>query len=308
MKLLLVINPISGGTDKTGFLKFAGEHCRMSDTELEIFKTSGNNDLERLKQQITKAPPDRIACAGGDGTFSLVVKATLGNVIPMGFVPMGSANGFAKELNVSNNPETALDDLLQSKLIVPMDLLVVNEQHLCLHMGDVGVNAQIVAAFEADENRGLSTYGKHLLTALSDVEDFEYHFNTGDQKKSGRAVMIGIGNGSRYGTGVPLNTVGNPLDGKFEITVIEEMDADTVIRAGLSVINESFLEGARMKVYPATEVEIKLSPEQLLQLDGEVIGHTGILNVRIEPGAIPLITTSENPYLNPSKISARANL
>lgn len=296
MKLLLVINPISGGTDKTSFLEYAKELC--ADTTLQIFRTEGNNDCARLKERIAANRPDRIACAGGDGTFALAVKATVGDPIPVGFVPMGSANGFAKELGVDTDPEAALSDLLNSRLIVPMDLLVVNGKHICIHMGDVGVNANIVAGFEADESRGLTTYARHLIRALNEAEDFAYQIEYNDEAISGRAKMIGIGNGSKYGTGVPLNTVGNPLDGKFEITVIEDMHADTIIRAGLSILNESILEGARMKVYPATEVTIRLNPKQMLQLDGEVIGKTETLHVRIEPGAIPLITTEENPYLN----------
>lgn len=305
MKLLMVVNPISGDKDKSEFLLRAKHRCRHYGISLLVFVTTGHEDLERLQQKIAVEKPDRLASVGGDGTFSLAVKATIDNPIPAGFIPMGSANGLARELGVSSDPEMALDDLLLSRLIVPMDILMVNEKHLCLHMGDVGLNAQIVKAYDADESRGLTTYGKHLINAISQAEDFGYQFDTGTQKKSGRAVMIGIGNGSKYGTGVPLNTVGNPLDGKFEVTVVEDMDADTIIRASLSVLDDAFLEGSRTKDYSVTEVLISLSSPQILQLDGEVIGEMDELSVKIIPGAIPLITNGNNPYLEREFVNGR---
>ncbi len=302
MKLLLVVNPISGGTDKEAFLQFAEKQC--ADMHLQVFQTSGKGDCKRLQQLIADYQPDRIACAGGDGTFALAARATLHQPIPLGFVPMGSANGFAKELGVSTDPEVALADLINSTLIVPMDMLVVNDKHLCLHLGDVGVNARIVEAFDSDERRGFATYGKHLISALSESLFFTFHLQTNVNEISGKAKMIGIGNGTRYGSGVPLNTVGSPFDGKFEVTVIEDMDADTIIRAGLSVIDDTFLDEAAVQVYSATSAVIRFKPAQLLQLDGEVIGETDVVKIEIKPGAIPLITTVENPYLKSHNASS----
>ncbi len=297
MKLLLVINPVSGDMPKGELLNYARNRCQLYGIELAIFKTTGQADLAELQKCIAAEKPDRLGSVGGDGTFMLAVEATRDTPIPVGFIPMGSANGMAKELLVSPQPETALDDLLASQLIVPMDLLKVNDQHLCMHMGDVGLNAQMVSGYDEDGRRGMATYAKYLLRSLTNSEDFEYRFEVAGKEHSGRGVMIGFGNGTKFGTGIPMNTLGNPFDGKFEITIIKEINADMLIRAGLSIINETFLNESETKVVSVKEVTIHLNPAQMLQLDGEIIGKTGKIKISIEPAAVPLITTGRNPYL-----------
>lgn len=297
MKLLLVINPVSGDTPKGDLLNYTRQRCKLYGIELAVFRTTGQSDLAELKKCIAAKKPDRLGSVGGDGTFMLAVEATREAPLPIGFVPMGSANGMAKELLVSPDPETALDDLLASRMIVPMDLLKINDEHLCLHMGDVGLNAQMVAWYAEDGGRGMTTYAKYLLRSLTQSEDFEYQVKVDGKEHSGRAVMIGLGNGTKFGTGIPMNTVGNPFDGKFEITIIKEINADMLIRAGLSIIDETFLRESESKVVSSTEVTIYLAPEQMLQLDGEVMGKTSEIKVSIEPKAVPLITTGMNPYL-----------
>lgn len=297
MKLLLVINPVSGDTPKGELLNYARNRCHFLGIKLSVYRTTGNNDVEELQQRIATEQPDRIASVGGDGTFMLAVEATRQHKTPIGFVPMGSANGMAKELGVSPDPEIALNDLIASHRIVPLDLLKINDRHLSLHMGDVGLNANMVADFEADGGRGMATYGKYLLRTLTQMDEFEYSFVVGGKEHKGRAVMISFGNGTRFGTGIPVNTVGNPFDGKFEITIIKEINADILIRAGLSMISEHFLRESETTVVSAELATLHLKPEQMLQLDGEVIGKTSEVKIEIEPGAVPLITTGRNPYL-----------
>ena len=297
MKLLLVLNPVSGGTDKTDFLRYAKDRCHFFGIDLSLFRTTGEADCDRLKDSLQKEKPDRIASAGGDGTFLLVVQATVDNPIPTGFIPMGSANGMARELGVPDDVYEAFDELMASRMIAEMDLLKVNDKHLCLHMGDVGLNAEMVAGFEADDGRGMATYGKYLLRTLTQMEEFSYSFQHNGETISGTAVMIGIGNGSKFGTGIPMNTVGNPFDGKFEITIVETINADTILRAGLSLFDETFLKEAETTVYSMTEAQIKLEQPQTLQLDGELIGKVDELNVKVETGKVRLVTTGGNRYL-----------
>ena len=296
MKLLLVVNPVSGNKPKGELLNYARKRCQLYGIELAVFRTTGQEDLEKLKEYIDDEKPDRLGSVGGDGTFMLAVKATRHSPLPIGFLPMGSANGMAKELNVSP-PETALDDLIASQMIVGMDLLKVNDEHLCMHIGDVGLNAQMVAWYDEDGSRGMATYAKYLLRALRQSEVFEYQFEVDGNEYSGRAVMIGFGNGTKFGTGIPMNTVGNPFDGKFEITIIKEINAEMLIRAGLSIIDKTFVKESESIVVSATEATIQLNTEQMLQLDGEVIGKTSEVKISIEPNAVPLITTAANPYL-----------
>ena len=49
MKLLFVVNPISGGINKEPFLITAKKLCHKYGVHYEVFKTTGVNDFENLK-------------------------------------------------------------------------------------------------------------------------------------------------------------------------------------------------------------------------------------------------------------------
>src|SRR5690606_29458282 len=172
MKLLFVVNPISGGVDKEPFLQEAISLCEKFNIDLNIFKTTGKDDEKQLKKVLQTFQPDRVASVGGDGTVLFTSIALLNSSIPLGIIPLGSANGMAGELNISSDPIEALQDIITSKLTGKLDILNINDTHYCMHIGDVGINAQIVESYNKDENRGMMTYAKYFIEELNDVQFF----------------------------------------------------------------------------------------------------------------------------------------
>ena len=66
MKILLVVNPISGGVNKEPFLNSARAICKKYGIDYEVFKTTGENDLENLQLILPKIKPDKVLSVGGD--------------------------------------------------------------------------------------------------------------------------------------------------------------------------------------------------------------------------------------------------
>lgn len=297
MKLLFVVNPISGGIDKKPFLSKATALCHKYDIKQVIYFTTGKDDEYRLKQLIDKGNPDRVISVGGDGTTLFTGITLMDTNIPLGIIPLGSANGMAAELNVNNNAVEALKDIIMSQLIRGLDIIKVNKKHYSLHIGDVGLNARIVEAYDKDPNRGMITYAKYFLNELARLEAFDVKAETDNEKYQGKIFMAGICNARKFGTGIPINNVGNPMDGKFELVMIEKIDAISLIKAGLAKFDESFLDNRTATVMSTTKANIVFDKPRLLQLDGEVIGKFQELEAEIVPGAIKFITTRENKYL-----------
>lgn len=89
MKFLFSANPISGGVDKEPFLDAAAKYCKKHALDHEIFRTTGDEDREQLKEVIQSYKPDRVAAVGGDGTVLFTAIALLDSGIPMGIIPLG---------------------------------------------------------------------------------------------------------------------------------------------------------------------------------------------------------------------------
>ena len=297
MKLFFVVNPISGGVDKEPFIKEAKALCDLYGLDCHIFKTTGKEDRENALEHLKEVQPDKVISVGGDGTTLFTATTLLDTGYPMGIIPLGSANGMATELFVDPVPIKALKDIIMSDLIGYLDLLRINGKHYCLHLGDVGINAQIVESYENDPNRGMSTYAKHFLSELQKLEPFQVMVETKDGDYKGQVLMMALCNARKYGTGVPLNATGNPMDGKFEIVLLETLNLASLIQAGLASLNDKYLDNQISKVITTTWARIEFDEPRLLQLDGEVIEPFEVIDVEILKGAAKLITTSRNKQL-----------
>src|ERR1700704_5437823 len=150
MKLLFIVNPVSGGVNKEPFLSEAQQLCKRYGIALTIFRTTGKNDTDQLNQIFKKEQPDKVAAVGGDGTVLFAAICLLDSGLPLGIIPQGSANGMAKELQVNSNAMEALKDIIMSEVYAGMDLIRVNGTYYSMHIGDVGINANLVKSFSED--------------------------------------------------------------------------------------------------------------------------------------------------------------
>ncbi len=298
MKLLLVVNPISGGVDKTPFLNRAEPLLKKYGIAYRIFNTTGKNDREHLQMAIEEFRPDRVVSVGGDGTTLFTATTLMSSNIPMGIIPLGSANGMAVELNVNPNPIEALKDIIMSQIIAGLDMVCGNDKHYSIHIGDVGINARIVDAYSKDPNRGMITYAKYFIEELQRLEPFPVKIKTDDKELETLGVMAAICNSRKYGTGVPINIAGNPLDGKFEIVIVENINLNSLILAGLASFNEKFATSQNGFTISTTKAQLSFDKPRVLQLDGEVIGEFSEVKAEIIESAVNFITHSENPHLN----------
>ena len=137
MKLLFALNPISGGTSNQSWESAIREYFEDLPHTIEIFMLTGEHDDDSLRHWIDRLKPDRVVAVGGDGTVQMAAKQLLGSGIALGILPAGSANGMAKELDIPNSPEGALN-IITTGEVKAADVIRINNQEICLHLSDIG--------------------------------------------------------------------------------------------------------------------------------------------------------------------------
>ncbi|RRO16458.1 diacylglycerol/lipid kinase family protein [Flavobacteriaceae bacterium 14752] len=288
MKIILVINPISGDKNKTVFIDFAKGFMDNSKIDFELYKTTGHRDCEKLNQLIVKHTPDKVIIVGGDGTLNLFLKPLVEHKTKVGFIPMGSANGLAAEFNLTKTARILFKKYVQSHETKALDVLSINDEHLFLHLGDIGANANLVANYDKDEERGMFTYAKHFWSEFQNLKSFEIDIKTDRMQYERKGVMLAICNGKKFGTGIPLNTIGKMDDGIFELVVVKAMDFTDLIKATLSKFDEDH-KVKNLETFQAKTATIKLKQPQLLQIDGEVVKEFTKLEVKVLDEALSFI-------------------
>lgn len=288
MKILFVINPVAGGTDHAETIVRLRELTATYGFSSEWLLTSGGNDEQDLIKSIRKFNPDRVVAGGGDGTLRMVAQNLIGFHLPMGILPLGSANGLAKALEIPNDPVAALENIYASTKTRNMDMLKFNDEHFCIHVADIGVNALIVKKYQESDERGMMGYAKNLLASIQESPQLKIIVRTPDGITTREGYMMAFANANKYGTGVHISE-GSVSDGKFEICNVEKIALDAAIKAGLTILNVFIDKNMFSDVISCTEAEVEIDQPVHFQIDGEYMGMTDHIKIEIVPSCIKLL-------------------
>lgn len=276
--VLVIINPISGGTNKNPIIQLMKETYREQPQALRIFLTDGKNDTDRLTDLLNGFKPERIFVAGGDGTIKLMTEITKG-AYPLGLFPMGSANGLAENLNL---PPT-LDQQLQVAMghkFQPMDCIAI-DQELCLHISDLGLNAELIRNYEEGTLRGkLGYFIQSIPTLIQSDFPFKFKIHINNTTIHRQGILVAVANAKRYGTGATINPKAEIDDGQFEVLIFKKFHVPELLR--------TFQEGYQpdstfIEIFRTARATIECEKAIPFQIDGEYRGERRSMSASISP-------------------------
>jgi len=282
-RLLFVVNQGSGNKDESLSEQIIN-HFSESGIAIEIFELPRSCNMEMIKKAIERAKADRVIAVGGDGTLKLVAECLLNTNTPIGIIPVGSANGMAKELGIPLNIQEALNIAAEGTPQKIHATLVNNE--LCIHLSDIGFNAYLVKKFDELPTRGMWTYAKSAWHAFWDHSKMQVQFKVGDRNIKAHAAMVVIANATKYGTGFQINPNGKLNDDVFEVILIKEYAVMEILKIWLSKLPWN---PKKIESFQASEIQITTKYKAHFQVDGEYLGKTNKIEAKLLPKAINMI-------------------
>ncbi|WP_338871840.1 diacylglycerol kinase family protein [Spirosoma sp. SC4-14] len=288
MIFLFAINPVSGGKAKTDWETGIQNHFANSPHRAELFYLDGKTDKITFPRKLNELKPDRVVAVGGDGTIKFVAEQLLGTGLPLGVLPAGSANGMARELGIPPDVEGSLN-VLTNGVLKSTDLISVNDK-ICLHLADIGLNAQLVRHYQQNNLRGKLGYLRGVINVLQKRRLLRVDINRGEDCIPRAAFMIVLANARMYGTGAVINPDGDPFDGQFEVVIFRRLSFWEILK--LFWLYKPF-DPKKIEILPATSVTIETHRRAFFQIDGEYEGQVMKLKADIQPGALTLIVPGE---------------
>ncbi|HTM91605.1 MAG TPA: diacylglycerol kinase family protein [Flavisolibacter sp.] len=288
-KILFVINPVSGGKEKHDWEASIRDFFKGKPYTIDFYLLTGKNDKISIQHYIERVKPDKVVAVGGDGTIKMLADILKETKISLGILPAGSANGMAKELKIPAIAEEALNIIIagESK---KLDLVRINEEHICFHLSDVGLNALLIKHFEGTKGRGMWGYGKVVLKALWKKTLMSVSIKTDTAEIKRRAFMVVIANAQTYGTGAIINPEGKLNDGVFEIVVVRKLHLFELLKM---LITHKPFHQKRIEVFQTKNVELHLKRKAYFQVDGEYLGKTICVKARVLPQILNVILPLE---------------
>jgi diacylglycerol kinase family enzyme len=284
LNILFIINPASGGKKSKNWEPIIRDYFKQLSYHIEFYVLSGNEFASGIIYWIEKIKPDRIVAVGGDGTVSLVAKQLLGLSIPLAILPGGSANGMAAELNIPK--DSAALDIITDGIEKKCDVLKINENNICIHLSDLGLNARIVKYFDKSAMRGMWGYARMLVKILIEGKPVNSHIVADNLDIHIPAFMIVIANATKYGTGAVINPHGSINDGKFELVVVRKISLIGFVKMFLS---KKPFNPKNVEIFQTTKAVITTKRRTHFQVDGEFIGKRKNVTAEIIPSALTFL-------------------
>ena len=276
---MLVVNPISGGVDKSELIEAATAFAEKENLNLVIYNTSGITDVDNIKVLYDTYLPKRIIVAGGDGTIKMVAEAMETHDVIIGILPAGSANGLAVDLNLPLEIEENLEIAFHNDYM-EIDMISINGKK-SIHLSDLGVNAEMIKNYENSSIRGKWGYALQTISTLIDLEDPFVVTITGNfPTVQCEARMIVIANSQKYGTGVSINPNGVMDDGKFELVILKNMD---LVVLGKIITGNMPIDVNDVQIISTEKAFVTTNIPVSFQIDGEYCDKETKLSIEILP-------------------------
>jgi len=219
---------------------------------------------------------DAVLLGGGDGTISHAGLALMETGLPLGVLPLGTANDLARTLGLPEAPEAALDVILAGRRR-KIDLGSVNGKPF-FNVASLGLSSDLARELSSGLKKrwGRLGYAMAALRALWKAERFSAWITEGETTTRTKTLQIAVGNGVFYGGGTRVAAGAAIDDGHLDLYSLETGD---VLKLALMLRTfRSGEHGAWHEVHTArgTEFEIRTRRPKPVNADGELITETPV--------------------------------
>ena len=256
--------------------------------EVLVLERLPGGSVKALVDQAIGAGARLIVSAGGDGTLRDVASAAAGSGVPVGILPGGTTNVFARELGIPSEPEGAAEVLLTGvDRAIDLGRLSLPDGRWArfLIAAGLGLDGAILSATRSDLKRRIGP-GAIALAAAAVAPRWRAAEVTvrsdGAEQWSGPAWQLIAGNTRLYANLVLPNPEAQLDDGVLDLCVLPAMHPTRLVRLGLSVALTRVPPAEGALWFRAREFEIVWGDgPPPVELDGTPVGNVDASTVRL---------------------------
>ncbi len=290
----VVLNPVAvnsrGQTERLLQRHFAAQGWTS-----EVYTTTGDEQVAAVVRaaldRINGRRVDLLVAAGGDGTVSGVAGGVARAEVPMGIIPLGTGNTFARELGVPMGLEPALEVLTGQHEVMAIDAMRVGDRFFVLNVS-IGISGLMMRDTErADKRRfGRVAYVWTGLWKLFGYQPHRFTLMIDGMTRRVRASDIAIVNSGALGDpALRWNPQVELDDGRLDVCVMRARSMVDYLGLAAAVVLRRHKEASGIRHYIVEhQVTIDAGSDLPVQGDGDFIG-TPPVEVSVAPGVVRVV-------------------
>lgn len=275
MKMLLIINPCSGRLKiKGAIFDIMQIFCKAGYTLTAHITTKRGNATE----VVSKAHEDGydiIVCCGGDGTLNEVICGIMqsGADIPLGYIPAGSTNDFARTLGLETDLVKAAKAIVNSKEIHTIDIGKFASSKYFGYIASFGMFTSVSYNTQQSAKNALGhmAYVFEGIANMGNIETYHVSFSADGVNFEGDYIYGGITNSTSVGGMFKFDPELVDLnDGMFEVLMIKmPKTPNDFMRIVTGITSGDVTDTSVFDFCKAKRIELKMPENITWSLDGE---------------------------------------
>ena len=298
MKMLFVYNPKSGKGKIRNHLVDIIDVFVAAGYEVHVHSTQFHGNAVEVVRDREKGVYDIVVCSGGDGTLDEVVTGVIqsGENLPIGYIPAGSTNDFARSLGISSDMVEAAQDIVNGKPFV-CDIGRINGK-IFVYVTAFGLFTEV--SYATDQHlKNLLGHTAYLLEgakSLASIKAYRMKVESEERTVGGDFVYGMISNSTSVGgfKNIAVKDV-EFNDGKFEVVLVKKpTNLAEISETAQAIVMQTF-DSPCIQSFKASKITIHSDEEVSFTLDGEYGGsYTEAVIENVQNGITIMLKDKEN--------------
>lgn len=270
-KVLLVYNPLSGHRSLPSKLDYIIQRFTEKDILVVPYRSSVYEE-DKLICTLKQNSFSSIIISGGDGTINLVVNAMIKNdiILPIGLIPSGTCNDFARSLDIPNDLKKCIDIILAGHTD-EIDVGEINGTRYFVNTcaGGVFVDVSFSTSTELKKNIGPLAYYLKALEKVPNIRATRLKVQTDTESIEQDFTLFLILNG-RHAAG--FNNIiekADYSDGLMDIVLVKNILPIDIPPLLFKVLSNDFIYDRNVMWLRTRTCHIEGDSKIALTVDGE---------------------------------------
>lgn len=287
-----MLNPTAGG-------------CKTSDLprQLEAMFAAAGAAANVIAPESPARTPDAVRQAldsgatvvvagGGDGTVSGVAGELIETPVPLGVLPLGTLNHFARDLGLPLDLEKAVTVIVTGRR-TPVDVGVVNGRYF-INNSSIGIYPDIVVEREALRARGYRKWTAFVIATGRVLRRFPgvvVRVSSDQATGTFRTPFLFVGNNEYQVEGISIGRRACLDQGRLYAYVAPRLRARDLPKLGASALLGRARRHPSLRAFATDELEVSTPGRRMLRvaLDGEVVDMPTPLRYQVRQGALEVM-------------------
>jgi len=283
-------------TDMEAYSTRAETVFRDAGHEIEIAVVSGSEMSETLERAARRDDLDAMIAGGGDGTISAAAAVAWKNGIPLGIVPAGTMNLFARALKLPLDIWKVLDVLADGR-IVDADIGSADGRAF-VHQFSMGLHARMVRYREsysfASRLGKIRASTRAAVGVMFNPPEFEIEFAVDGVRETREVSAISVSN-NHFGPNA-LMYADDVTGGHLGFYTAPPLKPSGVAKLTFDILRGKFRESPLITAMSVATVDLHFPKERHntnCVIDGELLPIGRDVTLRIHPGELKLLVGAE---------------